>query len=455
MTSMVHATHNFAGEIEFEQTDENTLTASVITYTNLQSTAADRDSLYLCWGDGLCDWVQRVNGPDQDNNGIGDGEVISTTIKKNIYTWAHTYTEAGQYILYMTDPNRSGGIINVNFPNSDNVPFHLEALATVLPGSDYANNRSPILLEAPIDLGYLGAVFMHTPNGYDQDGDSISYKLIVPLQDLGVPVPNYVFPRDINPSGQPNDHILNPETGLFYWDAPQQVGDYVIAIEISTYRNGELFERILRDMLITIQDGAQSTPSIELVDIPSNNEIFNVEVGDTVRFEIIVEDMDTDQEVGVNSSSGLYDYFDEPAIFTVFINGNTATGSFEWIVREEHIRQQPYQVVIKADDNYMFGSQTSFGIVRYRVTTLVSTDLPIAAPRVRIFPNPVVNNHLFIEHLTPSLNGEVVNIFNSSGQLVKQTILRASQQSFDVSQLTSGLYILQVGNTNHTFVLNR
>ena len=181
-STLLMATHNRAGEIIFEQTAPLTIQATIITYTQTSSTAADRDSLTICWGDGACEILLR-----------NSKEAIENDYNVNTYTGVYVYNELGKYTLSMTDPNRNGGVLNVNPPNSDRVPFHLQTTFTLrnqlLEGD---SNQSPTLLIAPIDVGFVRQPFMHTPNAFDLDGDSVAYELVTPLMDAGQVVPNYM-----------------------------------------------------------------------------------------------------------------------------------------------------------------------------------------------------------------------------------------------------------------------
>lgn len=53
------ATHNQTSEIIYQQIDELTIEATIITYTQTSSVQADRDSLIICWGDGTCETLLR------------------------------------------------------------------------------------------------------------------------------------------------------------------------------------------------------------------------------------------------------------------------------------------------------------------------------------------------------------------------------------------------------------
>ncbi|HPN71744.1 MAG TPA: hypothetical protein PLZ32_19595, partial [Saprospiraceae bacterium] len=53
----VFATHNRAGEITYEQIAANRIRMTLTTYTKTSSSAADRDSVEIVWGDGSSQWV--------------------------------------------------------------------------------------------------------------------------------------------------------------------------------------------------------------------------------------------------------------------------------------------------------------------------------------------------------------------------------------------------------------
>lgn len=248
--SALFATHNFSGEIVYRKTGPLTVEAQVITYTNAASVQSDRDTITICWGDGICEQIVRTNGN-------GDGVLLSPEIKWNVYTGTHTYAAEGIYTLYMTDPNRSAGILNINPPASDNVPFHLQAMVILLPQAA-GSTESPVLLAVPIDIGVVGQPFIHNPNAYSAPGDSIAYELITPLQGPGVPVPNYLFPNEVG--GGSNTLSLNPLTGKLIWDAPQIPGLYVIAILVKFYRDDLLVGTIMRDMMIEIEEALNAQP---------------------------------------------------------------------------------------------------------------------------------------------------------------------------------------------------
>jgi hypothetical protein len=195
----VFATHNRAGEITYSQVSGLTYDFTITTYTKASSVDADRSELVIFWGDGSSNTLPRTAEA-----------YLANDIKLNRYTGRHTYSGPFNYVVYVIDPNRIESILNIS--NSVNVPFYIEDTLKILDPTIYGFNSSPILFNPPIDFGNVNEVFVHNPNAFDPDGDSLSYTLIPPKQGVGMQVPGYVSPTVINP-GPDNVLTLDVYTG--------------------------------------------------------------------------------------------------------------------------------------------------------------------------------------------------------------------------------------------------
>ncbi len=367
-----HATHNRAGEITIEQLDDLTIRATITTYTKTSSVPADRDSLEICWGDGACEYLLRVNGPDSDGDGVPDGNTLPNDIKMNKYVGTHSYPGRSEYPISVTDPNRNGGILNVNFPNSENVAFFLQTTYVFLNTQFQGVNNSPLLLQPPIDVGFVGQPFMHNPNAFDAEGDSLAYELITPFMELGTPVSGYEFPNMIEP-GPDNNISLDEITGDFLWDSPQKAGEYNIAILIKEYREGQLISTIIRDMQIRILEGNNQPPIIETED-----EICVV-AGDTVQFSVIATDPDVpSQLVKLTALGGPLELTPDPAIFDVPFGyqPQPVFGTFFWVPPCEVISDQYYSMVFKAEDAFDINGTDTIGLA-----TLKTVRIKVVGPK--------------------------------------------------------------------------
>ncbi|NNF36845.1 MAG: gliding motility-associated C-terminal domain-containing protein [Saprospiraceae bacterium] len=346
--SLVHATHNRAGEITYEQIGELTIRMKITTYTKSSSTAADRDSLEVFWGDGTSEFVLRSNG---------NGDPLPNDVKVNFYIAEHTYPGRAQYTIYFTDPNRVSSILNVNPPNSIDIPFFLSTTFTLLDPQFQGFNNSAVLLQPPLDFACIGRDFIHNPNAFDADGDSLTYELIEPLQGPDDVVPNYIYPNNIGP-GDDNMIELDPLTGTFIWRTPQIQGEYNIAFRINEYRQGVLINSLIRDMQILVRACENLPPEVEAID-----EICIV-AGERLEIPIEVTDPDSDQQVLVEATGGPLTFTNgarlsvEPQYQDVPIDI-----SLIWDTECEHISDQFYQVVIRAVDNY-FGDSTGLATLK-------------------------------------------------------------------------------------------
>lgn len=333
------ATHNRAGEITIRQTGDLTIEVTVTTYTKTTSTQADRDSVRVFWGDGSSEYVYRING---------DGTPLANNRKLNYYVASHTYPGRATYTISMMDPNRNGGILNVNPPNSEGVPFYIEATYTFLNPQFQGYNNTATLLQPPIDFACVGYRYIHNPNAFDPDGDSLAFEFIVPLQDSGMNVPNYIFPQQIEP-GPDNQLTLDPVSGDLVWISPQIQGEYNVAFRVKEYRGGVLISSFIRDMQILVLACENSPP-----EIVSTDEICVI-AGERLELDIAVSDPNLDQLVQLSAAGGPFEVFGNQAVLDAGPGGfqiQPFTAKLIWEPQCEHIRDQPYTVIIKAVDDF-------------------------------------------------------------------------------------------------------
>lgn len=344
----VWATHNRAGEISYVSEplpgDPYRYKFLITTYTKTggESDAADRDSLDVDFGDGTdIQAAPRVNGSGTPPQGV---PIPGTNIKLNIYEIYHSYAAPFDYLVSMQDPNRIAEIIN--FSNSVDVPFYIDATVRVRSPQFLGINSSPVLFQPPIDYGNVGSTFIHNPNAFDPDGDSLHFKLIPPRADRNTDVPFFALP-DAFPAGPENDIFLDPATGEFTWETPQTPGIYNIAFLITEFRNGLEIGNVVRDMQIIVEDVDNEPPIVEaLIDTC-------ITVGDTLIIEAIASDPDIGQSVTISAFGGPLEVTDEPAEFPIQIARDTVRSVFTWATNCSHIYSEEYTVVIKAEDDFV------------------------------------------------------------------------------------------------------
>lgn len=322
------ATHNRAGEITYEHVSGNTYKITLITYTYKPSAANEtRDKLTIQWGDDTSSEIPRVAQVD-----------LPDLILKNTYIGNHTFPGAGVYTIVMSDPNRNANIVNI--PESVTVVFSIKTILKIDPSVGY--NSTPVMLNPPVDKAALNQRFIHNPNAYDPDGDSLSYKLAVCLGNNGMPIQDYSYPA------ANNELYVDAVTGDFVWDSPIQIGEYNVAMEIEEWRDGIKIGSIIRDMQIAVEETDNNPPIIN--DLPN----YCVEARNNLSFDVVATDPDNDKitlsatggpfQFSTNFAQFPYPNFSMPATSPV-------TATFNWNAECEHVREQPYDVLFRAQDD--------------------------------------------------------------------------------------------------------
>jgi hypothetical protein len=356
------ATHLRAGEITVERLNctSRQFRITVTVYTDTESTVLFGGSQdILDYGDGT-----RILVPETPNTTFPGGGSIGVASRSFI----HTFPGPGRYTISYIEPNRNAGVLNM--ANSVGTTFYIETQIDI---SVLGCGNSPVLLVPPIDRACTGVAFYHNPGAYDPDGDSLSYEIVTPYRDRNTPVTAYRSP--VNPSfyqnfnqgnetgdGQPT-FTINPSDGTIIWDAPSlpgtvQSGEFNIAFAIKEWRkiNGSWVQIgfVRRDMQIIVERCDNDRP---LLEIPKD---LCVVAGTTINKTIFGTDPNN-HNVKIEAFSEIFaanfpsraTYQPNPAVFQSSIP--TAELDFTWNTTCDHIKDQPYQVVLKITDNPPLG----------------------------------------------------------------------------------------------------
>jgi gliding motility-associated-like protein len=317
------ATHNRAGEITYVQISDMTFRITITTFTYTLS-YADRPQLTVEWGDNTTSVANRDSIFSLPN-----------FYRKNVYTTTHTFPGPGIYKIVVQDPNRNYGVKNI--PNSVNVVFSIRTILIVNPAM--GRNNTPVLLNPPYDKAARGHIFIHNPAAYDPDGDSLSYMLTVCTREDGKPIEGYTYPQ------ASNKFFVDSISGDLVWDTPVDTGKYNVAMEIQEWRNGRKIGIVERDMQIEVFNTKNNPP----VNGPLKD--LCVEAGDTIDFLVTSTDKDKDNII-LKATSGIFNLTGCNAQF-IKVNAikGSATSRFRWITCHKVVRSQPYDVIIKSEDD--------------------------------------------------------------------------------------------------------
>lgn len=278
----------------------------------------------------------------------------------------YTYSAPGSYLISYVEPNRNGGVLNMT--DSFYTTFYLE---TRIDLAVLGCNNSPQLRIAPIDQACAGVAFFHNPGAFDDNGsntpsDSLSYEMVIPFRDRGLPVIGYISPELMSSAnelgGTPATFSIDPVNGTLKWDAPSQPGEYNVAFNVVEWRKiSGVWRRIghvRRDMQIIVNGNCKNERP--LLDIPKDTCVV---AGATLHEIIVGRDQSTGSgnvpdKLKIQGYSDIFQLEDNPATLDPWMTDDDdfiptppdLEVQFDWTTTCDHIRGQPYDVVFKITD---------------------------------------------------------------------------------------------------------
>ena len=318
------------------------------------------------------------------------GRILGDDCVVNHYKAIHNYSTSGTYTISMEDANRNYGVVNV--PNSVMVPMHIETELVINPFLGY--NNSVQLLNAPVDKGCVGKLYLHNPSAYDPDGDSLSYRLVTCKGQDGMEIGGYTFPQ------ASQSFEIDPVTGELRWENPVLQGEYNVAIMVEEWRHGVKIGSVVRDMQILISHCDNDLPQIQC------NEQYCLVAGEQLDFIISASDPNGDN-VTLTASGAPFEVAVSPAV----LSPESAFGmqpqmEFLWNTTFAHIRNTPYQVVIHAKDD---GSPVS-------LTNIKTVTINVMAPKVQNLTAEVVGHDARLSWTTyPCANATALLVYRKAG----------------------------------------
>jgi len=213
----------------------------------------------------------------------------------------------GGYELVYQRYSRNSTIVNIVAPDETGSTY-----STSIPSSDVSVcNTSPVFNTFPPTVICANTPMAISQAASDADGDSLVYEFCDPLIggtgtcfQPGNPDPAYCFPPGAPASSPPHASVtwgtdysadypmdaspalsIDPQTGLIT-GTPTAVGQYVVAICVSEYRNGEFISYIRRDFQFNVTPCQAVTASVQADEVLPTGEYIITDCNDdfTVNF---------------------------------------------------------------------------------------------------------------------------------------------------------------------------
>ncbi len=298
--------------------------------------------------------------PDQPSScSIG----ANTCINKGVYEgFVNLPLNFNGYHLVYERCCRNGSIVNL--VPSESMAFYAYMSPPLL------NNSSPVFTDDPVPFLCVGDTTTILNSAYDPDGDLLTFSFVTPYDgeaNNGNPAPApqqpfLVFPIDpvnyaggystAQPFGAGGYTSIGASTGLTTY-YPPSAGDYVVAIEIREFRNGNLIGITRRDLQLLVLNCPPNPAPVIDPNLGTTLDVFHVEEGETLCFTYGYNDPNGDS-VTITSSGAIFDatLTNPPATITSPATGlDIASADFCWATACGQARTAPYQFQISARDN--------------------------------------------------------------------------------------------------------
>ncbi len=194
--------------------------------------------------------------------------------------------------------------LNSNGPNGQ--PYQGQTFTCNIPPTNIKNS-SPAFSGVPSPYMCVKDTTNILNSAYDPDGDLLVYRMALPYQgglptqagsipdppaNLKLPIDPVIYNSGFNeysPFGMGGVATVDPNNGLTQLYS-QNVGSYVIAIEVTEYRNGIELSRIRLDLqILVLQCEPNNKPKIS-----GSSYNYEVEAGAPLCFDITGSDIDND-----------------------------------------------------------------------------------------------------------------------------------------------------------------
>lgn len=381
-----------------------------------------------------------------DTSGYDSTRIVSVSAPFNIgngverytYTDTITFPAAGNYSIWWTDCCRNAAILNMSNAGGESLYLNNTLFAD-------STNSSPVFLNEPITLAQLNTPFLYNPLPFDADGDSISWALDIPLSFAGDTVAGYTLP----PSDSSMPFTMDPITGEISF-LPNTLGNFVVSVIVTEYRNGVVIGTIRRDMQLIVVNSPNSpavfTPYYSITRSSSASQTINLTPGQNLNFSALVNDVDQ-FDVSVQTAGSI---FQRPTPPIVSLSSGIAYGyvSLNWTAQTSDISTRPYLLTVRVGEtygNFKFYHDYSF-IVKVGSSTGVNEPNSIASD-LKVFPNPTYGE-TFVQFEAKKSGSATIEVQNLSGQLVSQTqnemVNGSNMFMIDTKSFAKGMYLVKV-----------
>lgn len=450
----VMGTHLLGGYISYRQFQGGQVEVTVNLLIDVAGVSPGSGT--LTFGDGQ----ELVGLSEPSVKSLGDGVNLLS------YSVLHSYGSTGTYKISYIESNYTEGIINI----SDNLPFYISSCLTIDPSIQ--RNDSPVLQFFSFEQGISGHQQNINPAPIDADNDSLSFKLIVPGGENNSRISSYLYPNDSafyndyatgNQSGDGLPlYSINGASGDITWDAPELLGVYVIAYEITQWRKDSEtwrnigFTEVVMMNFISDEDVTLSVDSLAGQCVENEDQVQAQIILTNSSEEPLTVKVASNLD-GVRINGTLMNQGD-PLELTFSGELNLNISLSEGTLLEEYALNRVFIQVASESLLHSFSWVFSKGCVQLPGEILPEPIAPVEPEEgFLVFPNPT--NLDYIDVRLPENKEQLreVCIFNLKGQVLlsRKKYFTEKILRFALEGLTPGVYIVKVDDDVQKFIVMR
>lgn len=440
----VQATHLVGGQLSY--TSDTTGTTNplryffkLVTYQD-GNTGADSPSAILELGDGVTLTSDRKSKvPISNTCGL---------IYQNTYYFEHTFPGPGTYTVIHHDSNRRKSLVNLN--QADLQGFAIKAEIRIdLFATGIARNQ---LLIAPLFCANQNQPFYSAMSASHLVGDSLVYELVTPLKKGNTEG----LLQNVNGYQVPDKVHLNARTGEFTWKNPEQLGSYVFAVQVKTYRNNQYAGSSMRDFSINVLPDPGLTQQFTVenraeLSITDENKIL-MTIGQPLTIKIkyatngLAKELMLFSEILTKSVNYTFDTVSTDGIITATLTLHP---------EESWRRNQPYLLVFRGTTSYNnVLHQQDLSLALYSNPKTISGHPGQGGEPANpvkglflIFPNPAKTTVKIKNQL--QLSRAKLLLYNTQAKVILTQDLTTGTTQVKLPVIAAGLYVYRIQSETH------
>lgn len=256
-------------------------------------------------------------------------------VEEYTYQLNYTFPGPGDYVVYWSNCCRNMAILNLPNPGGNSM-----FLSTKIHVG--TTNSTPVFLNPPIPIAQLGVPFTYNSLPFDADGDSIAWRLDIPLdQTAGTlydTIPGYVLPF----SDTTMPFALNAVTSEISF-LPVTQGHFVVSLAVDEFRNGVKIGEIRRDMQIIVV-GSGNSPRLASFTSninPTSARTIHIDQGATLHLIVSVTDPVDNDPLQISAAGSAFLLTNPPA-FTTTAGTGSIQADLTWTPSSNEGSLHPY-----------------------------------------------------------------------------------------------------------------